>query len=181
MNMNLLTALWAHGSEHHAEPTAAAVAKVVSQDIVTLHPMLVHLPIGLLIAAIVFELICLVRKNPQFRFASRSAFILGSMCAVLALGSGFLADNELGHGYAGHDLAHTHRNIMIIATSIWLVAALGLWKFQALFEKSQVIHAAIYALIAAIFFFGAHIGGELVYEHGVGVKVMSEKPNKSHH
>lgn len=169
----LLTYLIAHGSEHHAEPVAKA-AVAINYNLVTLHPMVVHLPIGLLVAAIVFELLFLVRKNAPLRFASRAAFILGCLGALAALASGFLADNELGHGYAGHDLAHTHRNVMIASTAVWLLFVFVIVKFQALLDRLRFLHFFLYAGIAVLFFLGAHIGGELVYDHAVGVKAQQK-------
>jgi uncharacterized membrane protein len=173
-------ALWAHGGEDHAEK-AAEVAKAVNYGLVTLHPIAVHLPIGLLVAALVFELLFIWRQRMEWRFASRAVFILGGLGAVVALGSGFLADNELGHGYAGHDLAHTHRNIMIATTGVWFIAILAAIKFRTSFDRVRFLHIIVYGLTAALLFFGAHIGGELVYEHGVGVNVNPEKtplPNR---
>lgn len=170
---NLLTYLIAHGSEHHAEPVAKA-ANAINYNLVTLHPMVVHLPIGLLMATIAFEFLFLVRKNVSFRFASRAAFVLGCLGATAALASGFLADSELGHGYAGHDLAHTHRNIMITSTAIWVIATIALIKFRAFLEGSRFLHFFLYAVTAALFFFGAHIGGELVYDHAVGIKSLQK-------
>lgn len=177
MQYTILTALWAHGGEHHAEKVAEA-AGTVNYGIVTLHPIVVHLPIGLLVAALVFELLFIWRNRAELRFASRAVFILGGLGAIVALASGFLADNELGHGYAGHDLAHTHRNIMIATAGVWLVVILAALKFRAYFDRIRLLHLIVYGITAALLFFGAHIGGELVYEHGVGVKTTSEKTVK---
>lgn len=170
---DLLTYLIAHGSEHHTE-VVTKTASAINYNLVTLHPMVVHLPIGLMIAAIIFELLFLMRKHGPFRFASRAAFVLGCLGATAALASGFLADNELGHGYAGHDLAHTHRNIMIASTTIWLIAAIALLKLRAFLEKSRFLHFVLYVITAALFFLGAHIGGELVYDHAVGIKSLQK-------
>lgn len=172
----LVTYLIAHGSEHHAEPVTK-VANAINYNLVTLHPMVVHLPIGLLTAAIVFEFLFLVRKNNSFRFASRAVFFLGCLGAVVALASGFLADSELGHGYAGHELAHTHRNIMIASTAVWFIAAIAAVKFQAFLERIRFLHFILYTVTAVLLFLGAHIGGELVYDHAVGIKT-SKKSNQ---
>jgi uncharacterized membrane protein len=141
----------AHGSEHHAEP-AKAVVKVLNHDIVTLHPMLVHLPIGLLVAAIFFEFLFLLRSKSELRLISRATFFLGGACALMALASGFLADNELGHGYAGHDLAHTHRNWMIAGTVVWILVAGLMTKLKSTAEKLKIFHLLIYGVTAAVFF-----------------------------
>lgn len=162
----------AHGGEYHTEP-AKVIVKAVNHDLVTLHPMLVHLPIGLLIAAIFFEVLFILRSKSEWRIVSRATFFFGCMAAFMALASGFLADNELGHGYAGHDMAHTHRNWMIAGTGVWMLAAVLIKKLRSITEKLKVFHLLIYGIIATVFFFGAHIGGELVYEHGVGVKKNS--------
>ena len=161
----LLTYLIAH-------PPVAKVANAINYDLVTLHPMVVHLPIGLLMAAIAFELWYLLQKNTAFRFASRATFVLGCLGAIAALGSGILADHELGHEYAAHNLAHTHRNVMIASTAIWLLSLFVISKFQALLERFRFLHLSLYLITAALFFLGAHIGGELVYDHAVGIKFL---------
>lgn len=170
----------AHGSEHHAEPTKAVV-KALNHDIVTLHPMLVHLPIGLLVAAVFFELLFMLRSRENLRNISRATFFLGCASALVVLGSGFLADNELGHGYAGHDLAHSHRNWMIGGSVVWVFATVALYKFKAFVTKLKLLHLLLYAVTAVVFFFGAHIGGELVYEHGVGVKPLMKNATRRDH
>jgi len=164
--------LVAHGNEHHE------VAKIVQAPnwfLIHLHPKLVHLPIGMLTAAGIAETLYLIFKWESMRTTSRIVFGMGLLSAFAALGSGFIADSVLGHGYAGHDLAHLHRNLMIAGTILW-VLGWCLIRFSSLMrDRLRPGFLAIIVLISAAFTYGAHVGGGLVYEHGVGVMPKHEK------
>jgi len=159
--------LSAHGNEHHE------VTKAIQEPnwfLIHLHPKLVHLPIGMLMAAGIAEAMYLIFKSENMRMASRIVFGIGLLSAFAALGSGFIADNVLGHGYSGHDLAHLHRNFMIAGTGIWTLGWCSI-RFSEFFRnRLRIGFIAIIMFVAAAFTYGAHIGGGLVYEYGVGVK-----------
>lgn len=171
--LTLVAAAIAHGDEEHIVKPAA---HELNWLLIHLHPKLVHLPIGLIFGAALIELLALILKRDSFAAASRIVFGLGILTALAALGSGFVADSALGHGYSAHEQAHTHRNWMILATATWSVLWVAL-KYVAIFRQTgRIYFFAALLFICGLFAYGAHIGGGLVYEHGVGVKAAQKKP-----
>ena len=54
------------------------------------HPMVVHFPIGLLMASSLFVLLYLIFKNPSFEITSFYLLILGAIVSPFAMGTGLL-------------------------------------------------------------------------------------------
>ncbi len=54
------------------------------------HPMVVHFPIGLLMASSLFVLLYLIFKNPSFEITSYYLLILGAIASPFAMGTGLL-------------------------------------------------------------------------------------------
>jgi len=80
------------------------------------HPLLVHFPIGLLLAAALAEIVFVVRKEQRYRSAAEFCLVVGTIgsCAAAASGWFFAEDN----GYA----LTTHRWLGI-ATTLFALAA----------------------------------------------------------
>lgn len=79
------------------------------------HPLLVHLPIGVLFLAFIFECLSLKRKHRKLRKAVQPALLWGGVFAVAAAISGFFLRQEGGYE---EDLANLHQNFGI-ATAVW--------------------------------------------------------------
>lgn len=82
------------------------------------HPLLVHLPIGVLFLAFIFECLSLRRRHRKLRKAVQPALLWGGIFAVAAAISGFFLRQEGGYE---EDLANLHQNFGI-ATAVWCFA-----------------------------------------------------------
>ena len=63
-----------------------------------LHPMIVHFPISLLYAALLFEAISWKRKSAQFKAAAQVMVYAGSISAILAVVLGLILSNTDDYG-----------------------------------------------------------------------------------
>ena len=127
-----------------------------------LHPAFVHLPLGLLIALLIFEILAPTKASANRRLAVSLWGV--TVCAfVPAIISGMLRATELLE-MGGQLDADLHRNLMVTAFSTLCLAAGirgGLHKKYAGAVRWTCI--ALIALAAALAFAGAHQGGKLVY------------------
>lgn len=139
-----------------------------------LHPKVVHFPIALLLTGLLIELYSLWRKNDEgmVRFSSL-LFIGGLIGAFLAVATGALAENALGHDSPNHDKVHEHQYIMLAATGVWLLSLLVLR-----YRRSFLI--VCYLVISAMVIFGANKGGDLVYKYGIGVEPVQKGTGHQH-
>jgi uncharacterized membrane protein len=140
-------------------------------NVITLHPKLNHFPIALIFLAVLFEILFIWKKEDFYRRASVWMVYLGIMAAIIAAASGLLASDTLGHNSLGHDMVHDHRNIMLTATGIWAIVAILLrfTKFQT--GKGRLVVLPLLIVVASLMTYGASVGGEMVFEHGTGVRV----------
>lgn len=141
-----------------------------------LHPVVVHFPIAFLVAGAVVALVAIFWRRcslPWIAFAALAAAAIGS---VVAVGTG---DNEAsrvgGISEVAEDLLDEHeewgevaRNVAIVAALVALAAA-GARKVRVAGLGLSVITAILaiagtYSVIQA-----GHLGGQLVYRHGVGI------------
>lgn len=145
------------------------------------HPIIVHLPIGVLMIVPVLLLITLLSKRMRqpFAFMTLVVLMLGLGGIFAAMASGEEAEHAavvMGEGGKvldeHEDLAEVTRNIFIGLTAIYAVIFLGAVTLgDKLGRKTWIgLHAAFLLLTA----FGllqlahtGHLGGRLVHQYGV--------------
>ena len=151
-----------------------------------LHPAIVHLPLALLPAAILFDLAALVR--PTWTWLERGAALLLILAALGAAGSvlaGERAQEGLGpQPETVRHLLHEHEDLA--KKSLLAIAALALARlFLSLRDQDRPRLTALFlrfllllAAGGALFLTGlaADKGGALVYGHGVAVERSAAAP-----
>jgi uncharacterized membrane protein len=151
-----------------------------------LHPAIVHLPLALLPAAMLFDLLAVSR--PTWTWLDRGAallFLLAALGAAGAVVAGEQAEEGLGpQPPAVHRLLHEHEDLG--KKSLMAIGALALARLflslrdrdrprlTALFLRSLLLCAAG----GALFLLGlaADRGGALVYGNGVAVERPAAAP-----
>ena len=165
----IFTALHAHGVEEHVDK-AIEQTESLGSILITLHPKFVHFPIAIIILVLLFEMLFVVKKVHFFKQAVHWLFSLGLLASSTAIATGLLSADSIGHNTPAHDMVHDHRNIMIAASILWLVTGIA-YKFWPAFKSNfRNLFRFVIVFIVALFVWGSHEGGELVYEKGVGVE-----------
>lgn len=135
-----------------------------------LHPLVVHFPIALWSAALLFWVLAL-RGRDELWYAGRWVLYLGSLTALVAVGTGLWAEDRLGHDTPGHELVHVHRNFMIAATVLGGATALlarAMRRRGGAWIRAGLLAALL--LTTVVCALGADRGALLVYGHGVGTR-----------
>ena len=147
-----------------------------------LHPIVVHFPIALLIVAFAIDLVALFFR--RIRFLPRMStilYVLGALGTLGAVLSGeAAADSVLVRGEANTVLT-THSDLGKI-TMWWFlsygVLRIALWWWLS-FKLVVWIPVTIIGAVGLIpLFQSASFGGDMVYEHGVGVAVVDSMSAK---
>ncbi len=129
-----------------------------------LHPLLVHLPIGILLLAFLFEVLSRIRPYRKLRFAIRPALGIGTLAALLSVITGlYLAEQGAyderilrGHKYLGIATAalavliYVHRRYAIVPDKI----------------ARRRIRLALFVALTFFIVLTGHFGGSLT--HGSG-------------
>jgi uncharacterized membrane protein len=139
-------------------------------DLPRLHAALNDLPPALLLAAVLLELLYLLRNRESLKAASYWTLILGTVGTALAVGSGLLAEDAAPHSGAAHDLMETHETWALVSLGLFVVlAGWRIWR-----ERIMARGERWAGLLAALFAFSilartAQHGGNLVFEHAAGI------------
>ena len=146
-----------------------------------LHPFLVHLPVGLWVAALIFDVVALASGAPPFAGASFWMMIAGVGFALLAAIPGLVDYLSLDLTREAHRLATYHMILNLTIVGIFIADIL--WRFS-MFERFPTIMYSvpvgpfILSIIAVIMLaFSGWLGGQLVYHHHLGVAL--EQPRSS--
>lgn len=138
--------------------------------ITNLHPLLVHFPIALLLAYIVLDWAGRIWKEKGFTEAAWYSLILGTIGALVTLGSGLLD----ARGITAADPAFTTLTIHKISA----IATVVLFGFQTVCyarnrgkytRNTEILHTIIQLAGATAIIITGYFGGQLVFEFGIGV------------
>ena len=139
-----------------------------------LHPMIVHFPIALLITSVLFDAASHIFKREALRDGALWLLVLGLIGGIAAAIAGDWAEEAAEKAGIAESLIETHESLAFVTLGIFGV--LFLWR---IFMRNQFSGQllAIYLLVATIgvgtLSATGYYGGDLVYEHGAGVNVVS--------
>ncbi len=138
------------------------------------HPMLLHLPVGVLGLLCLFELICSTRRGEQkFGEASLLMLLVGAAGAVMAVFAGIMLSRE--GGYVGGNFT-LHQTMGLLGTSGVLLALVV--RLTAMGRSSTELlnaYRALYYISFGIMGLGAHFGGNMSH----GNKFLTEHAPES--
>ena len=134
------------------------------------HPMLVHFPVVFLLAAAALDALALVSGRKRLAATARWSLWAGTLAAAFAVWSGHESAEAL-ESQVGSDA-----RALIMLHHDWAVAllvgavVLSLWRLvfgeRRGWRTSLVLAIILAALVAAV----SHLGGQLVFLHGVAVR-----------
>jgi uncharacterized membrane protein len=141
------------------------------------HPQIVHGPIALIIIAALFEVVGRIVGLDWWRKAAFALLILGVLGAGLAVLSGQEAGKAAEHQGVPEQPVDLHESIAKL--TLWLgLAAVVMRAIAGRTGRARPMVAglALVLHLAAAVTVGlaAHLGGELVFEHGARVKVNGQ-------
>ena len=148
-----------------------------------IHPLIVQFPIVLLILAFISEFYGRIRNDRYFLRTGKYGILLGTVSLGAAVLSGWIAHKTVPHTESSYQFIEQHQMMGFIALAIFI--GLLLYRFLVLEKpdasRSKWIIFLILNLIGVLLMsYGAHLGGNLVFEHGIGVKSVEEKMSQGH-
>jgi nitrite reductase/ring-hydroxylating ferredoxin subunit/uncharacterized membrane protein len=132
-----------------------------------LHPMLVHLPIGLWGLSFVLDVIGLVTGRDTATLARAAFFMLiaGLLFAAVATITGFADYTDVRKDHPGRKTATLHMVLNLAAFVVFAISAGVHHRGPGMAVLSTIISAVGVVLVS----FSGYLGGVLVYDDGVAV------------
>ncbi len=86
------------------------------------HPLFVHFPIALWIAALLFEIISLLRSSEEWHRTASRLLYLGTFLGFAAAATGWIAQRSVPPAGEVHDILQLHETLMLFAVTAagWL-------------------------------------------------------------
>ena len=120
-----------------------------------LHPLVVHLPIGILVLAVSLHFLSRLPRFASMRTVLPVLWFAGALTAVLACGAGFLL---VAGGDYDADAVEAHRNAGLGLTAVAILLLLA--RYRAWSAKLQMFSVAVLAVLLAA---TGHFGGNLTH------------------
>lgn len=137
------------------------------------HPAFVHFPLALLAAALLCELLALVTRRPLYADAARVMLYLGTLGALVAVGTGLWGEPLTeGKPDSIERMSEAHKNLSLVVGGLALL--LSAWRLFVPRSLTGWRHGVFVLGLAGtvgLVLFSAHLGGQLVYDHGVGITI----------
>lgn len=135
-----------------------------------LHPVLVHLPIGIFILALLMEMLVRIPKFTSLENAIKFILLTGIISSILSLITGYLL--SLDGSNDGSDL-ELHKWIAIVTTALFIVY----YFLRDRFIGNKLVHSSSVVTLFMMLTVTGHFGGNLT--HGADYLSLSPKKNTS--
>ena len=136
-----------------------------------IHPMMIHFPIALIITTLVVDVLGVALRKKSFTVAgtiTTAGALIGAIVAVL---TGLFAEDSSWIPGAAHEILETHELFGFIALGvIAMMAVMRLALHDRLTGGLRWLMILMGTIATGVIIFGAYLGGEMVYNHGAGVK-----------
>ncbi|QFY41944.1 DUF2231 domain-containing protein [Candidatus Methylospira mobilis] len=145
------------------------------------HPLLVHFPIAFLYAFFVFECYAVATRKTKPQQLSGLLLYLGAISAIVTTAAGLYASKTVPHSQEVHEIMEWHGRIGLTVAS--LATGLSLWRWKWPLPQTtmaKTFYLVLAALMVVALFFGADLGGYMVYRYGVGVKAVKQSESHIH-
>ena len=142
------------------------------------HPLLVHLPIGILFLAFFFEFASYFSPFKRLRQAVQPSLFLGALFSIAAVASGLLLSREGGYD---DRLLILHRNTgiatAIITTVLYFLRKSAVSYFQDK-GKRKIVRIFLFIPLIGLLSLTGHLGGSITHGEGYLFSLNSEGDNE---
>lgn len=146
-----------------------------------LHPVVDHFAVGLLIVAVLIDLVASVAPTRTWlRYNALMLMILGALAAGGSYFTGGLEADRIWNalGPPARDVLKTHAELGEYLAITFGVLALWRILIEALgfMAGSRPVYLIVAILAVVTLGYSAHLGGVLVYDYGAGTALMAAAP-----
>jgi len=146
-----------------------------------LHPLLVHLPIGLWVGSVIFDIAFMANHQPTVAGASFFCILVGVIGAIIAAPAGLADYFTVPSNTVPKRLATAH---MLLNFAIIGIYSINLFTRYRMLDgvPTEVTGGQLFLSLLSIVLLGVsgYLGGLLVFEYGIGFR-SSERDDAPKH
>jgi uncharacterized membrane protein len=141
-----------------------------------LHPVADHFTVALLFVAVLIDLVAsLAPSRAWLRYMALTLMILGAVSAAASwVTGGMLQPKWVWKAIPLDAKALMHRHAKLGDVLMYAFGVLALWRILieslSFMAKSRAIYLIVALIAVVVIGYQAHLGGELVYQYGVGTE-----------
>ncbi len=140
-----------------------------------IHPLVVHFPIALLVAAAFFYWLAWALRSQVQATTAFSILMLGVIGAAAAAGTGLYAEEGVMIARSVRaDLLETHEKFMIATLSLSVLLAVWALAARPLPNRGRPIFLLAFLVLLLILSLGADYGARMVYDYNAGGDACSQ-------
>jgi uncharacterized membrane protein len=138
-----------------------------------IHPLIVHFPIALWIAALLFEIVSLVRSSEDWHRTAIRLLYLGTFFGFAAAATGWIAQKSVPPAGDAHNVLELHETLMLFAVSVagWLSIVAYLRPRLSSAQRKMFLAGLVVLVLLTVI--GSDRGAELVYRYATSVSSSS--------
>ena len=134
------------------------------------HPVVVHFALAFLVAGGACEAAGLLARRERPRELGAILVLAGTVGLLVAVATGFLARNTVEIPRGAEALMARHERVGLLVLAVFLGSQFWKgWVGGRISDAQRLPYAALLVLGILLVAYGAFLGGEMVYGHGIGV------------
>jgi uncharacterized membrane protein len=145
-----------------------------------LHPLLVHLPIGLWVGSVIFDITFMANHNPTLAGASFFCILVGIIGSLLALPAGLADYLSISSNSVPKRLATSHMLLSVVIIGVYSINLISRYKMldgvPVAVSGGQLFLSMLSVLLLGV---SGYLGGLLVFEYGIGFRPSEASNNTS--
>ena len=146
---------------------------------IALHPMLVHFPISLLFASVLFDVVSKALTRDSLHEGALWLLGLGLLGGIVAAIAGGQAEDAAEKAGVAEALIETHETLAYITLGITAILFLSRLLLRNRFSTKALTAYLVVATLGLVAVSATgHTGGNLVYEQCAGVNMGQHIPGK---
>lgn len=136
------------------------------------HPLFVHFPIALWLAALLYQALSLWRNNDEWHRTAVRLLYLGTLGAAAAVASGWVAESSVPEGGAVRAAFEAHETLMLITTSFGIGLCIACFALRGRFTNGlRRLFLLGLVVLAVLMTIGADRGAQMVYQYATSVNL----------
>ena len=141
------------------------------RDVFNVHPVFVHFPIALFPSALLLYGLGIFLNWRSCSVAGRACLYLATAGTIIAVATGFIAQDSFPHNERIHHMMQTHKTLgLLIDCGSLLLAG---WSFlhKAQQPKARYAFLALLLVVTGLVIQSGDLGARMVFVEGAAVKV----------